>query len=210
MRLVFLGLAGAGKGTQAQLLSEQIGLAYISSGDMFRFHLANNTTLGQLAKSYMGKGDLVPDDVTIGMIADRINQGDTPNGFILDGFPRTVAQAHALDKILGSEQVDKVLYIKVSEEELVRRLAGRLGCHHCNTPYHVDSLPADTHECPKCGSELHQRQDDQPDIVKQRLHVQWPEITKLIGYYTKQSKLTEINGEQTVEQVQRELAEAIS
>lgn len=210
MRLVFLGLAGAGKGTQAQVLSEQIGLEFISSGDMFRFHLANNTTLGQLAKSYIDKGDLVPDDVTIGMILDRISQGDTQNGFILDGFPRTVAQADALDKVLGSERVDKVLYIKVSEEELIRRLAGRLGCNQCNTPYHVDSLPGNTGACPKCGGELYQRQDDQPDIVKQRLQVQWPEITKLIDYYTKQRKLTEVNGEQAVEQVQRELTEAIS
>ena len=210
MRLVFLGLAGAGKGTQAQVLSEQIGLAFISSGDMFRFHLANNTTLGQLAKSYIDKGDLVPDDVAIGMILDRISQRDTLKGFILDGFPRTVAQANALDKVLGNERVDKVLYIKVSEDELIRRLAGRLGCNQCNTPYHVDSLPANTGACPKCGGELYQRQDDQPDIVKQRLQVQWPEMTKLIDYYTKQRKLTEVNGEQAIEQVQRELTEAIS
>ena len=210
MRLVFVGLAGAGKGTQAQVLSEQIGLAFISSGDMFRFHLANNTTLGQLAKSYIDKGDLVPDDVAIGMILDRISQRDTLKGFILDGFPRTVAQADALDKVLGSERVDKVLYIKVSEEELIRRLAGRLGCNQCNTPYHVDSLPTNTSVCPKCGGELYQRQDDQPDIVKQRLQVQWPEMTKLIDYYTKQRKLIEVNGEQAIEQVQRELTEAIS
>ncbi|MBI4202868.1 MAG: adenylate kinase [Chloroflexi bacterium] len=210
MRLVFLGLAGAGKGTQALVLSETLGLPFISSGDMFRYHLSQNTELGLLAKGYMDKGELVPDEVTIRMILDRIGQEDCRKGFILDGFPRTLAQAQALDAALDSGPVNRVLYIKVGEEELVRRLAGRISCRKCGTPYQLDLLPPNASECPRCGGELYQRADDQPDVVRRRIQVQWPEIHGLANYYAGQKKLVEINGEQSVEQVGADLLKTVN
>lgn len=210
MRLVFLGLAGAGKGTQAQTLSERLGLALVSSGDLFRYHRANNTELGQIASVYVDKGELVPDDVTIRMILDRIGREDCRQGFILDGFPRTVAQAKALDEALNGAPVDKVMYIKVSEEELVRRLAGRVTCRQCNTPYSVDDLPEGATTCPKCSGQLYQRQDDDPQVVRQRIQVQWPEIVGLLDYYGRQCKLVEINGERPVGEVGEDLVSALA
>jgi adenylate kinase len=209
MRLVFLGLAGAGKGTQAQVLSEKLGVAFISSGGMFRYHLAQSTELGKLAKGYMDRGELVPDEVTIGMILDRINQGDCQKGFILDGFPRTLNQAKALEKALGKAAVDRVLYIKVGEEELVRRLAGRISCRTCGTPYTQEMLAANAKRCPRCGGELYQRADDRPEVVRRRLQVQWPEVRGLADYYGEQKKLVEIDGEKSVEQVEEDLVKAI-
>ncbi|MBI2171225.1 MAG: adenylate kinase [Chloroflexi bacterium] len=209
MRLVFLGLAGAGKGTQAKTLSEKLGVAFISSGDMFRHHLAQGTELGKLAKGYMDKGEMVPDEVTIRMILDRINQGDCQKGFILDGFPRTLNQAKALERALGDAPVDRVLYIKVGEEELVRRLAGRISCRTCGTPYAQQMLADDAKQCPRCGGELYQRADDQPEVVRRRLQVQWPEVQGLADFYGRQRKLVEIDGERPVEQVEEELVKAI-
>ncbi|MBI4310421.1 MAG: adenylate kinase [Chloroflexi bacterium] len=209
MRLVFLGLAGAGKGTQALVLSEKLGIPFVSSGDMFRHHLSQSTDLGRLAKGYMDKGELVPDEVTIKMVVDRIEQRDCRKGFILDGFPRTLAQAEALDRALGKGPVEKVLYIKVSEEELVRRLAGRISCRTCGTPYQLDALPAQAKTCPKCGGELYQRADDKPEVVRKRLELQWPEVQGLAGYYAGQKKLVEINGERPVDQVGSDLLKAV-
>lgn len=208
MRLIFLGLAGAGKGTQAQVLSEHLGVAFVSSGDMFRHHLSQNTELGKLAKGYMDKGELVPDDVTIRMVLDRINQKDCQKGFILDGFPRTLAQAQALDKALGNNSINKVMYIKVDEPELVRRLSSRISCRACGTPYQKELLPANATRCPKCGGDLYQRADDQPEVVRKRLLVQWPEVTTLADYYGKQRKLAEVNGEQSVDRVGADLIKA--
>ncbi len=209
MRLIFLGLAGAGKGTQAQVLSERLGVAFVSSGDMFRYHLSQSTDLGKLAKGYMDKGELVPDDVTIRMVLDRIGQKECQKGFILDGFPRTLAQAQALDRGLGEQGINKVMYIKVSELELVRRLSSRVSCRSCGTPYQKELLPAGAVSCPKCSGELYQRADDQPEVVRKRLQVQWPEVNTLAEYYTKQKKLVEINGEQGVEKVGADLVKAI-
>ncbi len=210
MRIVFLGLAGAGKGTQAQVLSERFGLAFVSSGDLFRHHQSQGTELGLLAKSYMEKGELVPDEVTIRMILDRIEQEGCMPGFTLDGFPRTLVQAQALDEALGDEGIEKVLYVKVGEEELVRRLGGRVSCRQCNTPFQKDCLPAGAVQCPRCSGELYQRADDQPDLVRRRLQLQWPEITGLVESYSGQGKLIEVNGEQSVEKVEREIAQALS
>ncbi len=208
MRLIFLGLAGAGKGTQAQVLSERLGVAFVSSGDMFRHHLSQSTELGKLAKGYMDNGELVPDNVTIRMVLDRISQNDCQKGFILDGFPRTLAQAQALDKALGNNGINRVMYIKVSEPELVRRLSSRISCRACGTPYQKELLPANATRCSKCGGELYQRADDQPEVVQKRLQVQWPEVTTLADYYGKQRKLVEINGEQAVERVGADLVKA--
>ena len=211
MRIIFLGLAGAGKGTQAKVAAEHMGVAFVSSGDLFRFHQTEGTPLGLLAKSYMERGDLVPDDVAIRMILESIAHDSDGKGFVLDGFPRTLQQAGALDETLEGGGIDAVLYVKVREEELVRRLSDRVSCRRCGTPYQKEVTDAQslTH-CSSCGGELYQRPDDQPEIVRRRLQVQRPEITNLASYYTTQGKLTEIEGEQGVEAVAREVLKAIS
>ena len=211
MRIIFLGLAGAGKGTQAKVAAEHLGVAFVSSGDLFRFHQAEGTPLGLLAKGYMERGELVPDDVTIKMILERIGQEDAKKGFVLDGFPRTLQQAGALDKALKEGGIDSALYVKVREEELVRRLSDRVSCRRCGTPYQKELLDAQgARKCPSCGGELYQRPDDQPEVVRRRLQVQRPEIASLVGYYASQGKLTEIEGEQGVEDVAREVSRALS
>lgn len=211
MRIVFLGLAGAGKGTQAQMLAQRLDMPYVASGDLFRYHQAQGTELGLLAKGYMERGDLVPDEVTIRMILDWVSEEGSRKGFILDGFPRTLQQATALDQALGQEGINCALYIKVGTEELVRRLSDRVSCRQCGRPYQRDSLPSETAmRCPVCGGELFQRPDDQPQVVRRRPQVQWPELTRLVDYYARQGKLVEINGEQSVEDVGRETWRALT
>lgn len=211
MRILFLGLAGAGKGTQAKMIAEHLKLPFISSGDIFRFNQAENTELGNIVKSYMERGELVPDNVTINMILERLNQSDAQDGFVLDGFPRTLEQARALDQALGSRSIDRSIYIRVETEELVRRLAGRISCRKCGTPYQKSILDAQgVDNCPSCGGTLYQRTDDEPKVVRRRLDVQTPEIELLIDYYNTQHMLVEINGEQDVETVARDTLMALS
>jgi adenylate kinase len=211
MRILFLGLAGAGKGTQAKMIAEHLKLPFISSGDLFRLNQAENTELGIIVKSYMERGELVPDDVTINMILERLNQSDAQEGFVLDGFPRTLEQARALDQALGSRLIDRSIYIRVGAEELVRRLAGRISCRKCGTPYQKSVLDSQgINACPSCGGPLYQRTDDEPKVVRRRLDVQTPEIELLIGYYNKQHMLVEINGEHAVETVAQDTIMAIS
>ena len=193
------------------MLAQRFYVPYIASGDLFRHHQAQGTELGLLAKGYMEQGELVPDEVTIQMILERIDEEERSKGFILDGFPRTLQQAMALDQALGEEGIDCALYIKVGEEELVRRLSGRVTCRQCGTPYQRDSLPSETAtRCPACGGELYQRPDDQPQVVRHRLQVQWPELTRLVNHYANQAKLVEINGEQSIEGVGKEVLKALS
>ena len=193
------------------MLAQRLGVPFVSSGDLFRYHQAQGTELGILAKGYMERGDLVPDEVTIRMIVERIREEECREGFILDGFPRTLEQAIALDRALGEDRIDCVLYIKVGEEELVRRLSGRVSCRQCGRPYQWDSLPQEAAtRCSACGGELYQRPDDQPQVVRHRLQVQWPELSRLLDYYAKQGKLAEVNGEQSVEEVGKETWEALS
>ena len=210
MRIVLLGLLGAGKGTQAQMLSERLGVAHVASGDLFRYHQEQGTELGLLAKQYMDQGELVPDEVTIKMVLDRIQWDDCRLGFILDGFPRTLEQAQALDAALGQEGVDCVLHIRVSRDSLIRRLSGRLICRNCQTPYHLESSPPSVAgRCDRCGGELYQRSDDQPDVVQRRLVVQEEQIRHLTNYYYGQGKLEEVNGDGEITAVSDELAEAL-
>ena len=209
MRIVLLGLAGAGKGTQAQILAQHLGVPYVSSGDLFRHHQFQGTELGLLAKGYMERGALVPDEVTTRMILERIEEEDCRDGFILDGFPRTLRQAQALDGALGGEPLDCAVYVKVDEDELVRRLSERVSCRECGAPYQRDLLDS-TMRCPACGGELYQREDDRPEVVRNRIQVQWPELTRLVDYYAGQKKLVEINGEQEVDEVAKEVLGAIS
>ena len=202
MRVVLLGPPGAGKGTQAPRLAEELDLPRMSSGDLFREHQRNGTELGNLARGYMERGALVPDEVTISMVMEWIDAPDRAKGFVLDGFPRTEAQAGALDRELGDDGIDAALYINVSEEELTRRLSERLICRDCQTPYHEDSSPpGQAGVCNRCGGELYQRPDDRPEAVQKRIQVYAEETEPLIKYYRKQGKLREVNGEGAIEAV---------
>lgn len=198
LRLVLLGAPGSGKGTQAGIISERLGIAHVASGDLFRQAVNRDDELGDQVKHFMEKGLLVPDEITIRMLLERIGAPDCQSGFILDGFPRTLEQAKALDQELSErgEEIEQVIYIKVSTEELVRRLGGRYICRECQTPYHqVSSPPKASGVCDKCGGELYQRSDDSPGTVRQRLDVYLRETAPLIDYYSQAGKLVEIEGE---------------
>jgi len=208
MYIILLGAPGAGKGTQADRLSSELNLPHIASGDLFREALSKETELGLLAKSYMERGELVPDEVTIKMILQRIEMPDCVSGCLFDGFPRTLAQAEALDKGLADKgkNIDKVLYIKVSNEELLKRLGGRWLCQNCQTPYHLITAPPKVlGKCDKCGGELYQREDDKEETVKERLRVFFAQTIPIVDYYRGQSKLIEVNGNQGIQEVAKEI-----
>jgi adenylate kinase len=208
MRIVLLGPPGAGKGTQASTLAESQGVPHVASGDLFREHQLKGTELGQLVRSYIEQGQLVPDEVTIRMINQRIDEPDCVNGVVLDGFPRTTAQATALGNLFESRgsKLERVLYIRVSEEELVQRLGGRILCRGCQTPYNLVSLPPKTSGlCDRCGGELYQRPDDTPEAVRNRIRVYLEETAPLIDYYREKGILREVDGEQKVDQVAKAL-----
>ena len=208
MRIILLGAPGAGKGTQAVTISKRLGIAHIASGDLFRQEQANGTELGLLAKSYMEKGQLVPDEVTVKMILGRIEKPDCAKGFLLDGFPRTLDQAKALDTALkpSGNDIDMVVYIKVSDDELIKRLSGRWICRKCQAPYNVVEAPPKVKgKCDQCGGELYQRADDTEETARKRLEVYFNQTMPLIDYYTKAGKLVEINGEQSIEAVGKDI-----
>ena len=206
--IVLLGPPGVGKGTQAKILSERSGLVHISSGDIFRENLKNKTELGKLAQTYMTKGELVPDDLTIAMIKDRLSRPDCKNGAILDGFPRTPAQAEALEKMLHefNGHVDVVPYITADEDILVERLSGRWTCrangHIFNEKFNP---PKEAGKCDIDGSELYQRDDDKSETVKRRIDVYLDQTSPLISYYRDHGKLVEIDGMQPIGQVTEDL-----
>ncbi|MFO8101665.1 MAG: adenylate kinase [Dehalococcoidia bacterium] len=213
MNIILLGPPGAGKGTQAVVLANEKKLAHIASGDLFRAAQNSGTELGNLVKLYMEKGELVPDEVTVKMILERIAQPDCANGFLLDGFPRTLPQAEALDEALSKEgkTIDKVLYIKVPNEELVKRLSGRWICRNCQAPFHmIEAPPKVPGKCDYCGGELYQRADDNEETVRNRLKVFMEQTSPLIDYYNKSGKLLEINGHQSVDAVSHEMIAAIA
>ncbi len=211
MKVVLLGPPGAGKGTQAGRLATSLNVTRAASGDLFREHRQNDTELGRLARSYMVKGVLVPDDVTIRMVTDWINASEQARGFVLDGFPRNIAQAEALDRELaGSGGIDRVLSIRVSEKELLRRLAGRLVCRCCQTAYHERfSPPKVAAECDRCGGELYQREDDSPEAVQTRIEVYVNETEPLTAYYSDAGILREIDGEAPIDEVALALMAAV-
>lgn len=212
MYIILLGAPGAGKGTQAAMLSDKLNLVQVASGDLFRQALRDETELGLKAKAYMDKGQLVPDEITIAMVLERLAAPDCVNGAILDGFPRNLQQAEALDKALEerSQIIDKVVYITVSEGELLKRLSGRWICRDCQTPYHeVDSPPKVAGKCDRCGGRLYQRDDDKPETVKKRLEVYFAETSPLIDYYTSAGKLLEINGVGEPVEVNERIAAAL-
>jgi adenylate kinase len=206
--VVMLGPPGAGKGTQAKLLAEDLGVPHVSSGDLFRDHLGRKTDLGLLAKGYMDRGDLVPDDVTVGMVVERISKPDCRNGVILDGFPRTLSQAAALDDALAGrgQGVTVVPLVQVADEEIVKRLTARRVCRNCGAVYNlIFNPPSVAGVCDACGGELYQRDDDNPGTVRNRLFTYYKETSPLIGYYFAKGLLVEVNGEQEIEAVQADL-----
>ncbi len=210
--IIFMGAPGAGKGTQASMVARKLNLVHISSGDLFRQALEQGTELGKQAKAYMERGILVPDEITIQMVMERLSAPDCDNGVILDGFPRNLPQVEALDSALGEQgkAIDKVIYIKVSEEELIRRLSGRWLCRQCQAVYNmVNSPPGVAGKCDNCGGELYQRPDDKPKTVKKRLNVYFAETAPLIDYYRRQDKLLEIEGEGSVEEVSQRIVAAL-
>jgi len=204
MIVVVLGPPGAGKGTQSDLLASELGLPHLSTGDLLREAIANRTPLGRLAQPYMDRGELVPDDVVIGLIKERLVQARPPDGAILDGFPRTVAQGHALNDMLGElgRRVDWVIYLRAPVEELLERITGRYVCPRCAATYHLRGSPSRTPGvCNLCGTPLQQRPDDRLDVARHRLDVYFEQTAPLIDFYRCQGVLTEIDGEQSIEAV---------
>lgn len=211
--IVLLGPPGAGKGTQAQKISTSFGLAHVSSGDLFREHLKKQTELGKMANGYITRGELVPDDVTIAMIRDRLAQADCKAGALLDGFPRTPAQAEALSKMLldFKGKVNAVPYINVPEDVLVERLSGRWTCKAEGHVFHEKyNPPRQSGKCDFDGSELYQREDDKAATVKNRIRVYFEQTMPLIEYYRTQGVLLEIAGAQSIEHVASDLMQALS
>lgn len=197
MKLIFLGAPGAGKGTQAEVVSEKLAIPAISTGNIIRAALKAQTEMGIKAKDYIEKGQLVPDEVVIGIIKERLAQDDCKNGFILDGFPRTVPQAQALDE-MGVE-IDKVININVPDEKIVKRMSGRRVCKDCGASYHLEyKKPEKEGICTACGAELVQRSDDKPETVKERLTVYHEQTEPLIEYYLKKGKLATVEGQEEV------------
>lgn len=204
MNLVLMGLPGAGKGTQAEKIVEKYGIPHISTGDMFRAAIKEGTELGLEAKSFMDKGELVPDQVTIGIVRERLSKEDCNKGFLLDGFPRTVAQADALEDILSEleKKIDYVINIDVDQSILMERLTGRRICKNCGATYHlVFNPPANADECDRCGGELYQRADDNAETVKNRLDVNIKQTKPLLDFYETKGYLRNIDGQQEISKV---------
>ncbi len=211
MNLILLGPPGTGKGRQAKLIADRLGTLHVASGDLFRTAIEQGSELGERAKEYMDRGELVPDDVTIDMLFDRIDKPDAQSGVIFDGFPRTLQQAEALDRTLAGQgkTVDAALHITVPEDEIVRRLSGRWLCPSCGAIYQEQTQPPSKAQvCDNCGNELQQRDDDRPEVVRARLEYQRPP-KEMLEYYRGQKKLVDIDGAQAPEDVTKDLLAAI-
>ncbi len=208
MNLILLGAPGAGKGTQAKFIVEKYGIPQISTGDMLREAVAKGTELGRKAKEFMDEGKLVPDDIVIGIVKERLKQKDCERGFILDGFPRTKAQAEALDKIMEEmgKKIDAVINISVPEEEVVRRIVNRRTCRKCGAIYHlIYDPPKKPGTCDRCGGELYQRDDDREEVVRQRFSVYRKSTEPLIDYYRKRGILYDVDGRKDIGEVKAEI-----
>lgn len=204
MKIIMLGAPGAGKGTQAKLIAEKYGVPHISTGDIFRANIKNGTELGKEAKEYMDKGLLVPDELTVRLLLDRVAQDDCKNGYVLDGFPRTIPQAEVLDKELSKlgDSVDFAVDVDVPDENIIRRMSGRRACLNCGATYHIVNIPPKKEGiCDVCGSELVLRDDDQPETVKNRLKVYHEQTQPLIEYYTGKGVLRTVDGTLPMEEV---------
>lgn len=204
MRAILLGPPGAGKGTQSEIIENEFGIPHVSTGDIFRQNIKDETELGKKVKSYLNQGNLVPDELTVEIVKDRILQEDCKNGFLLDGFPRTIEQANALDKVLSSmgQKLDYVINIKVDPKLLVDRAVGRRICKSCGQTYHlIYNKPTKEGICDKCGGELYQRKDDTAETVANRINVYQEQTQPLIEYYTQKGIILNINGEQPIAKV---------
>lgn len=205
MNIILLGAPGAGKGTQATKISDKYGMPHISTGDIFRENIKNQTEIGLLAKSYTDKGQLVPDEVTCKIVEDRLSREDCKNGYLLDGFPRNVVQAEALDQFA---KIDVVLNIDIDLSLLMDRLCGRRVCKDCGESYHISSLNGAT-KCSRCGGELYQRKDDNPETVGSRLSVYNEQTAPLIDYYTKKGIIANLKGDASVDEVFAEIVSVL-
>ena len=212
MNLILFGAPGAGKGTQAVEIVKKYNLIHISTGDMFRNAIKNHTKMGELANSYISKGELVPDEVTVGLVKERLAQEDCKNGFILDGFPRTLPQAECLDRICQelNIKIDYVIDIEVCTDELISRLSGRRVCKSCGASYHIMfNKPKVENVCDECNGELYTRKDDNKESVAVRLQTYQEQTLPLINYYTNKGMLLEINGQQDINEVFKEIVEKL-
>lgn len=197
MKIIMLGAPGAGKGTQAQMIADKYNIPHVSTGDIFRENVKNGTELGLEAKKYMDKGLLVPDELTVKILLDRVAKNDCKNGYVLDGFPRTIPQAEVLDKAIAElgDKIDYAINVDVPDENIIRRMSGRRACLACGATYHVEHIPPKQEGiCDKCGSKLVQRDDDKEDTVKNRLDVYHKQTQPLIDYYTKKGVLRTVDG----------------
>ena len=212
MKIIMLGAPGAGKGSQASRIANEYHLPHISTGDIFRANLKEETELGKQAKSFMDKGELVPDDITIAMLLDRIHKEDCKNGYILDGFPRTIPQAEALTEALAKEgeKIDLALDVEAPDDLIIKRMGGRRTCPSCNAIYHIETLkPKKEGICDLCGAELMQRKDDNEETVKNRLKIYHEMTEPLISYYKKENVLEEIDGTENLDKVFETVKEII-
>ena len=212
MNIILIGAQGSGKGTQAEMLSKALGIPHVASGDLFRQAFDERTELGLKAKAYLDRGELVPDEITGAMILKRLEEPDCASGVLLDGFPRTVAQAQALDNGLQAtgRQIDMAIYLQVPREELLKRLSGRYICRAHQHVYNIYTRPPKVPGiCDIDGSELYQRSDDRGEAVQKRLDIFFHETIQLLDYYGKQHKLVEVNADQSIEQVQADLLQVI-
>jgi adenylate kinase len=212
MKIIMLGAPGAGKGTQAKQIADKYSIPHISTGDIFRANLKAGTELGKKAKEYMDQGLLVPDELTCDLVMDRIGQEDCKNGFVLDGFPRTIPQAEALDAALAkiNEKMDYAVDVDVPDENIVNRMSGRRACLNCGATYHIVSIPTKVEGvCDRCGNKVVLRDDDQPETVKKRLDVYHEQTQPLIDYYKKQNILKTVDGTQPMEEVFRAIVEIL-
>ena len=204
MKIVMLGAPGAGKGTQAKMIAAKYQIPHISTGDIFRANIKNGTELGKKAKSYMDQGLLVPDELVVDLVVDRVKADDCNNGYVLDGFPRTIPQAEALDKALAAngEKVDYAINVEVPDENIINRMSGRRACVACGAIYHIVHIPTKVEGiCDKCGAELVLRDDDKPETVKKRLDVYHEQTQPLIDYYTNKGVLNEVDGTKDMDEV---------
>ncbi|MCR5102032.1 MAG: adenylate kinase [Butyrivibrio sp.] len=204
MKIIMLGAPGAGKGTQAQMIAEKYNIPHISTGDIFRANIKNGTELGKKAKEYMDKGQLVPDELTVQLLLDRVAKDDCKDGYVLDGFPRTIPQADVLTNELNKlgDHVDYAIDVDVPDENIVKRMSGRRACLKCGATYHIEHIPPKTEGiCDKCGSELVLRDDDKPETVNNRLKVYHDQTQPLIEYYTKAGILKTVDGTQDMKDV---------
>lgn len=204
MKIIMLGAPGAGKGTQAKMIADTYGLPHVSTGDIFRMNIKNGTQLGMEAKTYMDQGLLVPDELTVRILLDRVGQDDCKDGYVLDGFPRTIPQAEVLEDALSKlgDQIDYAINVEVPDENIIRRMGGRRACLACGATYHIEHVPPKQEGiCDTCGQELVLRDDDKPETVKNRLRVYQEQTQPLIDFYTKKGVLRSVDGTQDMQDV---------